>query len=187
MLTEPILAAVANACTDAAPCPKCVPVGCIGHPATITGMKLPILVELAELAAEFNDGRGPPGKIVAHEELLEFDGGRGPPGRIEAIDELLSTDPPVEVLAAEPIVLAGALLAVVLLVAVLFAAALLAVVLDAAAMDEEFIAAGIGTCAAASAGLNIDVCVLCDPVAELAVALLVAALLAVLLAGGLMF
>ena len=108
MLTEPILAAVASACTDCAPCPKCMLVGCIGHPATITGMKLPRPVELAELAAEF-DGRGPPGRIEAHEELLIF-------------------EPPVEVLAAEPIVLAGALLAVALLVAVLLAAVLVATV-----------------------------------------------------------
>lgn len=109
MLTEPILAAVASACTDCAPCPKCMLVGCIGHPATITGMKLPRPVELAELAAE-------------------FDGGRGPPGRIEAHEELPIVEPPVEVLAAEPIVLAGALLAVALLVAVLLAAVLVATV-----------------------------------------------------------
>ena len=39
--------------------------------------------------------------------------------------------------------------------------------MDATVIDGGFIAAGIGTCAAASAGLNIDVCVFCDPVAEL--------------------
>lgn len=39
--------------------------------------------------------------------------------------------------------------------------------MDVVVIDEGLVAAGIGTCAAASAGLNIDVCAFCGPVAEL--------------------